>query len=279
LKIETIKIKANSFDMDWNRHVTSRAYERFASEARYEFLSKNGYTLKICMEGNYVLQPILTEVKFINQQFAGSTISVNTDVIQNHDGTILWNHNLKDEDDKDCCEIKIETQFVDDKKRIIHFDSIYNSHFVSIGRKILSFQGTNEQLRHTYKIQFSDMNFLMTYSTESIWKIFEEGRWMFYNELIDLETLKSTDTTSFFMGGQIQFYRMPEPGESMFLYTWIERIEKIRYYFRQDLKDANGNLISSMRDEQLFIKLSLSKPKRTPPEFIKRVSPYVEYPS
>ena len=53
--INSISIRTNFFDLDWNRHVTSRTYERFSQEGRYRILAENGYSIQKCMEESLVL--------------------------------------------------------------------------------------------------------------------------------------------------------------------------------------------------------------------------------
>ncbi len=69
--INSISIRTNFFDLDWNRHVTSRTYERFSQEGRYRILAENGYSIQKCMEESLVLIPESTQVRFLTQQFSG----------------------------------------------------------------------------------------------------------------------------------------------------------------------------------------------------------------
>ncbi len=78
------------------------------------------------------------------------------------------------------------------------------------------------------------------------------------------------------MGGKIHFNRLPLAGEKTKLYTWVESVEKIRFYIRQDLIGEKGDMIASMRDEQLFVSISASRPRKAPADFLEIVKDYVE---
>lgn len=74
------------------------------------------------------------------------------------------------------------------------------------------------------------------------------------------------------MGGEIEILTLPEPGSNVQLLSWIDVVDKIRFYFRQDVLDHSGNLLARMVDEQVFVALSTSRPRRAPVEFLERTS-------
>lgn len=78
------------------------------------------------------------------------------------------------------------------------------------------------------------------------------------------------------MGGEIVIHKQPEPGTHVKILSWIESFEKIRFYFRQDIVDLNGNLLASMKDEQLFVSLSNSRPRRAPAAFFDKIERFIE---
>jgi len=69
---------------------------------------------------------------------------------------------------------------------------------------------------------------------------------------------------------------MPNGGEKVKIVTWIESVEKIRFYLRQDIISETGEIIASMRDEQLFVSLSTSRPKKAPLEFVENIKDFIE---
>lgn len=273
----SISIRTNFFDLDWNRHVTSRTYERFSQEGRYRILAENGYSIQRCMEEGLVLIPESTQVRFLAQQFSGMNLNTNTEATPYKEGKIFWDHKLYGEDGKLACELKVITKGEDKNKNLFSFfesDKILPEDSIV---QLPIFTNSCKRLTSDYPILYSDMNCFWNYSPDAVWKVFEEGRWLFFSKIIDLSRITALDTTSFFMGGKIQFLRMPIAGEKAKLYTWIDRVEKIRFYIRQDLVGDNGDLIASMKDEQLFVALSTSRPRKAPEDFVKIVGDYVEY--
>jgi acyl-CoA thioesterase FadM len=73
------------------------------------------------------------------------------------------------------------------------------------------------------------------------------------------------------MGGDIEILELPEPGSHIVLHTWIDEVQKIRFFFRQDIVTQDGRVLAKMRDEQLFVSLSNSRPKKAPPQFLTAV--------
>jgi acyl-CoA thioesterase FadM len=90
------------------------------------------------------------------------------------------------------------------------------------------------------------------------------------------ERIVELDTTSFYMGSIYNFFAEVPAGRTLEVVTWIERIDKIRYYFRQDVLH-NGKLLLTMRDEQLIVSLSKARPQRASAEFMKYIGKYVEF--
>ncbi|HMV77207.1 MAG TPA: acyl-[acyl-carrier-protein] thioesterase, partial [Leptospiraceae bacterium] len=62
---KSVSIETRVFDLDWNRHVTSRTYERFSLEGRHSILADLGYPIQKCIQENLILIPKFTEVRFL----------------------------------------------------------------------------------------------------------------------------------------------------------------------------------------------------------------------
>ncbi|MCB1178043.1 MAG: acyl-[acyl-carrier-protein] thioesterase [Leptospiraceae bacterium] len=273
----TIYLETKTFDLDWNRHVTSRTYERFSLEGRYDVLQKLGYPIEKCIEEGILLVPEFCEVRFLNQQYSGKKIKVITKLILIDKTRIFWEHKLFGEDEKIACDLHLITGIENNKSEKLELFNNFPIEERVFKEHIKFFANSCERLENDFKILFSDMNVFWAYSPESYWKIFEEGRWLFFNSVVDLQYFSTLDTTSFFMGGQIKIFKQFTPGISLKLFSWIEKIEKIRFYFRQDIIDNEGNIYASMRDEQLFVSVSASRPKKAIPEFLEVTKKYTEY--
>ncbi|MCG6145825.1 acyl-[acyl-carrier-protein] thioesterase [Leptospira bandrabouensis] len=274
-KIFRKTLSTRHFDLDWNRHVTSRTYERFAYDARCEVLKEFGFPIELMLNSNISYFPGSTKVRFLNQQFVNSEMTVESQVYGLEDGTLLWKQSIFGSDGKNACEIETTSRLVQEGNtiRIPNVPDIsFNPYQFTIHPKPI-LQNTVE---HDYYIPFSDMNCFWNLPSDSIWKIFEEGRFLFFKEIVDLNLIKETDSTTFFMGGEILIHKQPDPGSHIKILSWIESFEKIRFYFRQDILDSNGNLLASMKDEQLFVSLSNSRPRRAPAAFFDKIERFIE---
>ncbi|WP_411822136.1 acyl-[acyl-carrier-protein] thioesterase [Leptospira sp. 'Mane'] len=272
---KTITLRTHTFDLDWNRHVTSRTYEKFGYDARFSILEDLGYSVHQCLEKEIQYISHSTFVRFLGQQFANSNIDVVTELSRDKEGLLYWKQNLIDSNGKPSCEL-YTTSYLQSKegtKLILDVPLLEEKWKESNIHKRPEGQLT---LEHNWPIPFSDMNCFWNLPSDSIWKIFEEGRFLFFREVIDLSLIKETDTSTFFMGGEIQINELPSPGSKIILHSWIETFEKIRFYFRQDIVNEEGKVLVSMRDEQLFVALSASRPKKAPPEFITKVERFIE---
>ncbi|XDD53106.1 thioesterase family protein [Leptospira sp. WS4.C2] len=269
-------LTTHHFDLDWNRHVTSRTYEKFGYDARCEVLREFGYPIEQMLSKNISYIPGSTYVRFLSQQFVNAEITVESQVYQMDQGILFWKQTIVGGDGKKACELETTSRLVQDGKNIIiaaipEINAIIPYEFTIHPKPTL--QNTVE---HDYYIPFSDMNCFWNLPSDAIWKVFEEGRFLFFKEIVDLNLIKETDSTTFFMGGEIVIYKQPEPGSHVKILSWIESFEKIRFYFRQDIVDLNGNLLVSMKDEQLFVSLSNSRPRRAPSAFFDKIERFIE---
>ncbi|TGK94043.1 acyl-[acyl-carrier-protein] thioesterase [Leptospira brenneri] len=263
------------FDLDWNRHVTSRTYEKFGYDARCEVLKEFGYSIEQMLSANIRYLSGSTYVRFLDQQFADAEMVVETQVFRLDSGLLLWKQNILGPNGKKACELETTSSLVQDEKNII----IENIPLINITPHQFTIHpkpAKQNTVEHEYYIPFSDMNCFWNLPSDSIWKIFEEGRFLFFKEIVDLNLIQETDATTFFMGGEILIYKQPEPGSHVKILSWIESFEKIRFYFRQDIVDLSGRLLVSMKDEQLFVSLSKSRPRKAPEAFFNKIERFIE---
>lgn len=273
--IEEIKnFQTYIFDLDWNRHVTSRTYEKFCLDARYQVLKSLGFPIEKCIQEKIYFLELEQTCRFLKEQHSGKSISVETKLQKTKTDKLIWNQIVFGENKIKSCEIRTINKLCREGKTI-QFEKLNLIEEPKIISK--EFQSTkNSKFKRNFYIPFTDINFFWELSTDSIWKIFEEGRFLFFKESGALEKVQITDTSTFFMGGEISIIEKPKPGEDYILESWIETVEKIRFYFRQDLVDQNGKVYLRMRDEQVFVSLSQSKPKRLPEDFLSQIKSYIE---
>jgi acyl-CoA thioesterase FadM len=110
------------------------------------------------------------------------------------------------------------------------------------------------------------------------WRIFEEGRHMFGEQLgISREKMIHLDTNIFWVAGTYRCYKPIFPGQQIRIDTWLEAIDRFRAYFRQEIRTAEGaHLLGASREQHLIVSLSRARTKLLPPELLEILKPYIE---
>ena len=268
-------IQTQYYDLDWNRHVTSRTYEKMAYATRMEILKSLGYPIGELLKNKWKWISQKSFVRFHLQQVEGADLVINTEVFRDTEFSFLFHHKITDLNEKLVCTIGNQSVLLDEFGKTIQFNSLEEGSTETINFTLSDRKQNYNTLEHNMYIPFSDMNCFWNLPCDSIWKIFEEGRFLFFHELVDLNMVTQFDTSTFFMGGEIEIFELPEPGSTIKIHSWIDEVQKIRFYFRQDIVSQNGKLLAKMKDEQLFVSLSNSKPKKAPSEFLKSVESYI----
>ncbi len=268
-------IQTQYYDLDWNRHVTSRTYEKMAYAARMEILKELGYPISEMLQKQWKWVSQGSHVRFHSQQYENKDLLIETELVKDSHGSLHFHQKLYDIDKKPVCTIGNQSVLLDESKNPIQIDAVEEDLTRIFSWKLNERLPGWNTLQHSLYIPFGDMNCFWNLPTDSVWKIFEEGRFLFFKELVDLTMVTESGTSTFFMGGDIEIIELPEPGSTIRLHSWIDEIQKIRFYFRQDIVSQEGKLLAKMRDEQLFVSLSSSKPKKAPPEFLQAVGSYI----
>lgn len=271
----TKKTHTQYYDLDWNRHVTSRTYEKMALASRMDILKKLGHPISKILDNKWKWISQKSQVRFHSQQFEESEIEISTDVFRDIKGSLHFHHKLLDTSGKPVCTLGNQSVLLDENKNPVVLSEIHEDPYKEFNWTLNDRQENCNTLNRSLYIPFSDMNCFWNLPGDSVWKIFEEGRFLFFRELVDLSLITKFDTSTFFMGGEIEILELPPPGSTIHLHTWIDEVQKIRFFFRQDIVSQDGKLLAKMRDEQLFVSLSNSKPKKVPKEFLSSVEPYV----
>ncbi|GAB4442751.1 MAG: acyl-[acyl-carrier-protein] thioesterase [Turneriella sp.] len=268
-------------DLDTQRHVTSRTYEQFALEGRYRVLAKLGYNQERIQNENIYLEAISGYSKFHRQQFPGVQLKVQTFAAlpagQRNEGLIHWDQKILDQAGELVCHLQLKTRTTRGGAPL-ELDGIAAAENLEVLYSNLPpWSGQNERIVSHYTMPYSDRDFAGRYNVAALWRIFEEGRWMFAEQTgMTYERIVEMDTTSFYMGSICNFLAEVPAGRTLQIMTWIERVEKIRYYFRQDVLH-NGRILLSMRDEQLIVSLSKARPQRASEKFLGFIGKYLEH--
>jgi acyl-CoA thioesterase FadM len=282
-----IIIETQIFDLDWNRHITSRAYENFAYAGRMDIFESLGFPIQKLVEEKYKIDTKDSTVRFLAQQFAGVKLKIKTRAYQEENGLIHWNQLIVDMKDNSVCELRSNSYLKKESGEACFLANLQidpNKENEKFRDKNLDYQKLEIQLNekptdmqplvHSMNVLFSDLNIFWSLTNVAIWKFFEEGRFLFFKEVLGFGSDMDIDITTFFMSAKIQIYELPQAGSTIRIESWIDSVEKIRFYFRQDLRTIDGRLLASMRDEQLFVKLSSSRPCRVPEEFYEKTKEY-----
>ncbi|AFM11239.1 thioesterase family protein [Turneriella parva] len=269
-------------DLDTQRHVTSRTYESFALEGRYRMLAKLGIPFEQIKNEQISLVTINGYCKFHRQQFPGAELKVETTLTPSPEGRgeQHWDQKILDTSGELVAHLQQSTRAeksgVPFSVEVVTKDSSEPAGQI-LYENLKPWSGRNQRVISQYQIPYADRDFAGKYNAAALWKIFEEGRWMFVEKIgLTYERIVELDTTSFYMGSIYNFFAEVPAGRTLEVVTWIERIDKIRYYFRQDVLH-NGKLLLTMRDEQLIVSLSKARPQRASAEFMKYIGKYVEF--
>jgi len=296
-------------DLDTQRHVTSRTYESFALEGRYRVLEKLGIPFEQIKNEQISLVTLSGYCKFHRQQFPGAELKVVTAgyLLPTAAGTqqqIHWNQKILDSSGELVAHLQQLTRTVrgvtlrqaqgdqstnqaqrPETEQLVTLSPSKGDDVLTeptepvLYEDLKPWSGRNQRVVSQYQIPYADRDFAGKYNAAALWKIFEEGRWMFVEKIgLTYERIVELDTTSFYMGSIYNFFAEVPAGRTLEVVTWIERIDKIRYYFRQDVLH-NGKLLLTMRDEQLIVSLSKARPQRASAEFMKYIGKYVEFES
>jgi len=267
-------------DLDSQRHVTSRTYESFCLESRYQLINSRGFNIAGLLENNIQIIPKLSFARFKSQQYNGAELQVKTEAYPMKDGTIFWDHDVLQSDGIDVCKIQLVTQATKEGQyfNLLSNEDVFEMPTQNKFLEIMPFSDKCKRVQSEVISSYSDRNITGDYWTSALWKIFEDTRWMFVEKLdLTYEKFVEFDTILFFMGGNFIFHKQPKPGRKLIVYTWMEKFEKIRWYMRQEVVDPQTDeILLSAREEHLVVSLSKGRPRKAPQGYIDLVKDYVE---
>jgi len=261
-------------DLDTQRHVTSRTYENFCLEGRHRFLEGHGYSVARLLDEEIVLEPTHSYVRFSSQQAAGAALSVQTEVYPRPKGVIVWDQKVLQSDGKPASHIQLRTVSMKKNKPVQLLKSV-KTKVAELFNDLEPFDGKCNRVRSFYTPLYCERDIFGSYSPAQLWKAFEEGRWLFSAKVgLTYERFVKMDAISFYMGGVFNFFSPLPAGKTLTIDTWIDGMEKIRYYFRQDVA-LDGKVLMSLRDEQLIVSMKNARPRKPPEEFLTMLADYI----
>lgn len=299
MKTHQFTTTARFADLDTQRHVTSRTFESFCMESRFELLFQEGHfegadlNLQTLIDNKILLQPQINFVKFYKEQQPGAELRITTEAYSMQDGCIYWYHEVLSKKDEVACVIALKTQSMIRGKtnqpvQLLEDEPIDDAFFhglvkvkkynINLQTPIKQFNNSCKQTPGTFQFLYSDRTPFFDYPMTAIWRVFEEGRWQFGEAMgFTQERILELDTITFFTGATIQIHAIPEAGKLLQVLAWVEKIEKIRLFLRQDLVDPeDGRVYMSMREEQLIVSLAKRRPKKADPAFLNILADFIE---
>jgi acyl-CoA thioesterase FadM len=276
----SISMTTRVADLDFLRHVNNRTYEQFCSEGRFKLLEEQGYSIEELLEQAITLRPLASYVKFSRQEKDGSTLSVETEAFPIGNGHILWNHRIVQPDGETACIVQAKSVTLDGQERPFELLPSANAEPEQfLIEDIPDFSGRCARISSDYSAIYTDMDTFGRLPLAALWRAFEEGRHMFGEQVgLTLEKLIELDTHIFLASGTYQYYKPMHAGHKVKIYTWLERVVRIRAFIRQEIRSADdGELLGASREEHLLVSLSRTRPRAMPPGMKKIIEPYLEH--
>jgi acyl-CoA thioesterase FadM len=278
----SISITTRIADLDALRHVNNRVYEQYCAEGRFRLLELAGYPLQRLLDEGLTLRPVASFVRFARQQKSSVTLQVETEAFPMPGGMILWNHQISQPDGEIACQVQAQSQTLDRHGQpvaLLPEGSGEPERFLY--EDIPDFSGRCTRVSSPYPVNYTDVDVLGSLPLAAFWRIFEEGRHNFGQQLgLTFEKLVKLDAHIFWVSGTYRCYEAIRPGQQLLVYTWLERIARIRAYFRQEIRSAAGaTLVGASREEHLIVSLSNSRPRSLPPELATILQATIENPA
>jgi acyl-CoA thioesterase FadM len=277
----TISLTTRIADLDPLRHLNNRIYEQFCAEGRYRLLEEQGYSIEALLDKATILRPMASFVRFTRQQKAGAALQIQTEAFPMDSGVILWEHQINGPDGETACYLQAKTETVGGRNNPVDLLPAAERAVPEIHiEEVPDFSGNCSRRTSAYSVIYTDMDVFGRLPLAAYWRIFEEGRHMFGQQLgLTLEKLVQLDTHIFWIAGTYRCYESIEAGQQLMIHTWLERVDKIRAYFRQEIRSADGgDLLGASREQHLIVSLRESRPRTAPPELVTILGPYIEFP-
>ncbi len=276
----SISLTTRIADLDALRHVNNRIYEQFCSEGRYRFLDKQGYSIEELLNKAIVLRPMASFVRFAQQQKARVELQIQTEAFPLGNGVILWDHHISGPDGEVACYLQAKTSTVDGRNNPVELLSTVDRTAPEVHiEDVPDFSGNCSYIASNYSTIYTDMDVFGALRLAAYWRLFEEGRHMFGEQLgLTLEKLIQFDAHIFWVAGSYHCYKPLAAGQQVVINTWLERIGRIRAYFRQEIRSADGvDLLGASREQHLIVSLSEARPRTLPSELATILEPYIEF--
>ncbi|MBE7412906.1 MAG: hypothetical protein L6Q54_13910 [Leptospiraceae bacterium] len=265
-------------DLDTQRHVNNIVYENLAESGRISLLSESGWTLEKLLGEEIHFRPVKCFVSFTEQQTMGTEIITKTKLFPQSDGKLHYSTLISNTTStKTACQIEFLFEPRKKNKKFVVFENLSEKAPFEF-EKVKKFSGSCSQISFIHTPNLSERNIFGVLPGASYWRIFEESRWDFMSKLgITFDLIKKQNSTMFYMGGTFHFQKEIPAGEKLKIYTWIDRIDKIWVYMRQDaFSEKNKDLLMSTNGRFLIVSVDKARPKKADEPLINLYKKYTE---
>lgn len=277
----SLRLTTRLSDLDSQGTLSLRACDRLTAEARELLLSAQGCGFSARRESGVRLQARACSIATAQLPGPGVTVHSSVRLFPAQRGALVWDHRLEGLDGAEFCRLVLRTESLrPDGEPVDLFSDVREFSDAALLEPPPPFQGGCKQVQSAQMALFTDRNALGEHPLESLWRIFDEGRWRFAERIgLSEEMIRRLDTDLPLVGGVYEFRRPPRPGRELQLQAWVERIDRVRVFLRQAVYDpADGQLLFAAREEHTIVSLSRGRPRTAPVEYLELLADYVEGP-
>lgn len=275
----SLRLTTRLSDLDSQGTLSLRACDRLAAEARELALAARGSGFSARRENGIRLQARACSITTNQVPGPGVAVQSSVELFAGSGGEVIWDHRLAAPDGAEFCRLLLRTETLNAEGAPCDlFGDARECADSALLEAPPPFQGGCKQVQSAQMALFTDRNALGEHPLESLWRIFDEGRWRFAERIgLTEEMIRRLDTDLPLVGGVYEFRRPPRPGRELQLQAWIERIDRVRVFLRQAVYDpADGQLLLSAREEHTIVSLSRGRPRTAPVEYLELLADYVE---
>jgi acyl-CoA thioesterase FadM len=275
-----IKITTYSFsyrtifaDLDTQHHVNSNRYFDLFESGKYLLLDKLGILKEFLFNKQIMLEPCLSNFKFIKQVVDNENIDVTISLSVFKDGYFKWTAEMISSDSvcfRICSVNKISPTL---PERLIAENDSFNETLELFNLKT----NNNKIYSSTYQFRNIERNYFGNIPENMSWKLFEETRWNHSASLnVTFNVLKELDIAFFWRVGEYRFSKVFNSSEYIKSNIWLEKVEDFKLTYAHEILNTKNEIICNSISTFIPVSISKKKPKRIPLELINLIKDYIK---
>lgn len=274
-------------DLDTQRHVNNSLYGFFCLEAQYAILTEQGLDTAQLLEQHLYLETRSVSIDFFRQLRAFVALEVHSEYFFYKNGEVFWQHQIFSGEILSATVV-IHSVFLQNQKPILplsllHLQTAQKPQELVATLEKIKFPNFQENCKRSiadFPLRYIDLDAFHGYPAPFFWRLTEEGRWYFLEEMkLSLDFLFSKDMMFFLLHSEHLYYPMARGDlrtKRVQVFTWYESMTRARTCIRQSIVDENGNPMFETRGEFALVSLSRAKPIRLPAIVLDMAKDYVE---